>query len=116
MKSVVEHHEGVAIVKVQGRIEIGEGDIQLRECLDHVSQEDNIHAIVLDFSKVSYIDSSGIGELVRAYSLLNRDGIELCITNLNPKLYDLMTLTRMVTVFAIFDSNEDAMQNLFKAA
>ncbi|MDJ0840105.1 MAG: STAS domain-containing protein [Acidobacteriota bacterium] len=115
MRSEIEQHDGAVIVKIKGRIDIGEGDVELRNTLQGVKRAGARH-ILLDMSKVTHMDSSGIGELISQYSDLRSSGVDLILTCLKPKIYDLMTVTRLITVFPIYDSNEDAMQTLLQAA
>lgn len=113
MKTTIEVHDQVTIVSVKGRIQIGEGDVQLRTCLHDVAEKE-AHAIILDLSKVRYMDSTGVGELVCLYKFLQERGIRLCLTHLNAKIYNLLDLTRLIALFYVFDSNEDAMQSMSK--
>ena len=115
MKSVSEDHGETLLIKLRGKIDIGVGDIQLRRLLDG-AVEQGYKNVILDFNKISYMDSSGIGELVADYNRLTQKGIKMAISHLNSKVYDLMTITRMITVLPIFDSNEDAMMSLGQAA
>lgn len=110
MKVTIENHSDATVVKVQGRIDIGAGDVQLRECLHQLAETEK-HTIILDCEKVTYMDSSGIGELVAAHRALAEQGIELCLSRLNARIYNLLDLTSLVTIFAIFDSNEDALMH-----
>ncbi len=115
MKSLVEQHEGALIIKLKGRIDIGIGDVQLRHVLQDVERQ-HVNRVILDMGKVVHMDSSGMGELICQFTMLKESGIELVLTNLNTKVYNLMMITQMVTVFTIFDSNEDAMQMFMQAA
>ena len=111
MRLAREDHGEVILLKGEGKIDIGNGDVQVRDALRKAA-EAKPSAIILDLAKVNYMDSSGMGELISAHAALRKRGIELCLTHLNKKIYDLMTLTRMVLVFSIYDSNEDAIQSL----
>ncbi len=111
MKVTIENHTDATVVKLQGRIDIGAGDVQLRECLHQLAETEK-HTIILDCAKVSYMDSSGLGELVAAHHALAEQGIELCLSRLNPRIYNLLDLTSLITIFAVYDSNEDAFMHL----
>ncbi len=115
MKSKTKQIGDFFIIELQGKIDLGSGDIRLRECLVEAAAE-GARRIILDMSRVSYMDSSAIGDLVNAYVNLKKQGVRLCLARVNARVYDLMTLTRLVTVFAIFDSVEDAMMTFRKAA
>lgn len=115
MKWLMEHHDRFAVIHLQGKIEIGNGDVHLRECLREAAKLGHSY-LILDLEKVTRVDSAGIGELVSQYRVLRDEGIQLCLTKLNAKIYHLLALTRLVTVFAIYDSNEDAIQCMPLAA
>ncbi|MCB1051612.1 MAG: STAS domain-containing protein [Acidobacteria bacterium] len=110
MKAVLEERDDVAILKLHGKITIGEGDVMLRKHLDEIVER-GFKKIIFDLKDVSYMDSSGVGELVACYTTVtNRDG-QLRLTNLKSKIYGLLQLTALITVFQIYDSNEDALQS-----
>jgi len=115
MKCIVEEHEGAVVLRISGRIDIGVGDIRLRETLEEAQRLGN-KTIILDLARVSYMDSAGAGELVAAYTKLQEDNVSLCLSNLHPKVYGLLDLTRLITVFPVYDSNEDALMSRLKAA
>jgi anti-sigma B factor antagonist len=110
MKSNVTTQGDVTILELQGKITIGEGDIKLRQLINEVL-EDGAKKIIMDLKKLKYIDSSGIGELVSCYTTITNRGGKLRLTNLHSKIYSLLQLTALVSVFEIYDSNEDALQS-----
>ena len=110
MKSTVVDHGEIKILQLVGKITIGEGDVELRRLVNEVL-EGGATKIIMDLGKVKYIDSSGIGELVACYTTINKRGGSLRLTNLNSKIYSLLQLTALVSIFEIYDSNEDAIQS-----
>ncbi len=110
MKSNVLDHGDVKILQIFGKITIGIGDIKLRQAVDEVLST-GAKKIILDLKGLKYIDSSGIGELVSCYTTITNKGGQLRLSNLNSKIYSLLQLTALVTVFQIYDSNEDALQS-----
>lgn len=110
MKSNIQKHGDVTIVSLQGKITIGEGDVRLRQSVQEVL-DDGATKIILDLKEVSYMDSSGVGELVASYTTITNRGAQLRMANLKPKIYGLLQLTALVTVFQIYDSTEDALQS-----
>lgn len=114
MKSQVDQYGEVTVVKITGKITIGEGDIKLRELISGLV-ESNSKKVILDLKGLKYVDSSGIGELVSSYTSLRNRGGELALCNLNSKIYGLLQLTALVSVFSIYDSLEDALQAMNKA-
>jgi len=110
MKHKIIDHDDIQILELSGKITIGEGDVQLRAVVDKVLAA-GAKKVILDLKNIKYIDSSGIGELVSCYTTIkNHDG-QLRLTFLNSKVYGLLQLTALITVFDIYDSNEGAMQS-----
>lgn len=109
MKVQLEDHDVCVIVKAIGKIDIGDGDVKIRETVLKLAEE-GARTIVIDLQRVRYMDSSGVGELMNVWTQLKDQGIKLYLTHLNSKIYDLMSLTRLITVFNIYDSNEDVIQ------
>ena len=110
MKSKVNTQGDVTILELQGKITIGEGDIKLRQLVNDVL-ENGARKIIMDLKGLKYIDSSGIGELVSCYTTITNRGGKLRLTHLHSKIYSLLQLTALVSVFEIYDSNEDAIQS-----
>ncbi|GJF34002.1 hypothetical protein KNE206_67020 [Kitasatospora sp. NE20-6] len=100
--------DGVSIVDVKGKIVIGVGDVQLREAVRDLLS-DGTRKIVLNLADVTGIDSSGIGELVSAYTATSRDGGQLKLANLPPKVRDILHITQLITVFEVFDNEDEAV-------
>ena len=110
MKIQIHDHGDIKIIEVKGKITIGEGDVKLRQEV-HSVLDGGCKKIILDMDGVKYVDSSGIGELVSCYTTITNRGGQLRLTKLNSKIYSLLQLTALVTVFQIMDSNEDALQS-----
>jgi anti-sigma B factor antagonist len=108
MKATSRQVNGVTIVDLNGRITLGEGSAMLRDIVrDLVSKGQK--SIVLNLAAVSYIDSSGIGELVSAYTTVRNNGGELKLLNLTKKVHDLLQITKLYTVFDIKDDETAAV-------
>jgi len=110
MKTKVYEVSDVKIIEIHGKVTIGEGDVKLRSVVNEVV-ESGAKKIILDLKGLKYIDSSGIGELVSCYTTITNRGGQLRLTNLHSKIYSLLQLTALVSVFQIYDSNEDALQS-----
>jgi len=110
MKAVIEEHGDVAVLKLQGKITIGEGDVLLRKNLEQILSK-GFSKIIFDMKDVTYMDSSGVGELVACYTTVTNREAQLRLTNLKSKIYGLLQLTALITVFQVYDSNEDALQS-----
>jgi anti-sigma B factor antagonist len=102
----------VTVLDMSGKITIGEGSVALRTAIRRMLEEGK-KRILLNLAGVSYIDSSGIGELVSSYTAINKDGGQLKLLNLTQKLRDLLTITKLLTVFDVYESEADAL-NSFK--
>jgi len=97
-------------VDVAGRITLGEGSSALRETLrDLVSKGQN--KILLNLGDVSYIDSSGIGELVSGFTSVTNSGGTLKLLNLTKRVQDLLQITKLYTVFDVHDSEATAIRS-----
>jgi anti-sigma B factor antagonist len=110
MKIGVRQRQGVTILEPKGKITIGSGDIALRdsviEALDSGSKK-----ILINLKDVSTIDSSGIGELVAAYTTVTNRGGKLKLVGLPPKVSDILQITQLVTVFEVMESEEEAVDS-----
>ena len=111
MKITARHHSGVTILDVQGKITIGVGDIALREAVLEALEASSGN-ILLNLQAVTTIDSSGIGELVSAYTTVTNKGRKLALVHLPNKVADLLQITQLITVFDIHDDEDEAIDNL----
>jgi anti-sigma B factor antagonist len=102
----------VTILDMDGKITIGEGSVALRSAVRRLIEE-NKKKILLNLANVGYVDSSGIGELVSSFTTINREGGQLKLLNLSQKIQDLMTITKLHTVFDVYDEETGAL-NSFK--
>jgi anti-sigma B factor antagonist len=102
----------VTVLDLSGKITIGEGSVSLRSAIRRLIEEGK-KKILLNLGKVSYVDSSGIGELVSSFTTINREGGQLKLLNLSQKIQDLMTITKLHTVFDVYDEETGAL-NSFK--
>ncbi len=108
MKLATREVSGVTIVDLSGKITLGEGGMALREEVRKLLAGGS-KKIVLNLGEVNYIDSSGIGELVSAYTTVRNQGGELKLLNLTKKVHDLLQITKLYTVFDIKDDEASAI-------
>ena len=108
MKISSRQREGVTILEPQGKITIGVGDVALRNAV-HEAVGAGTKNILIDLSGVSTIDSSGIGELVATYTTVTNRGGKLKLLHLPPKIQDIMQVTQLITVFEVFDDEDEAI-------
>ena len=102
----------VTVLDMSGKITIGEGSVSLRSAIRRLLEEGK-KRILLNLAQISYVDSSGIGELVSSYTAINKEGGQLKLLNLTQKIQDLLTITKLLTVFDVYDSEPEAL-NSFK--
>ena len=106
--------DGVLIVDCNGRIVFGEESANLRDTVKKLIT-DNKH-IVLNLSGVSYIDSGGLGTLVALYTSAQNNGGKIKLASLTPRVGDLLQVTKLVTIFEVYDNEEQAVQSFRKGA
>jgi anti-sigma B factor antagonist len=102
----------VTILDLTGAVRIGEGSIALRNAIRGLV-DGGKSKILLNLSGVKYMDSSGIGEMIANYTTVSRGGGQLNLLNLTDKIKDLLVITKLLTVFDVYDSESDAL-NSFK--
>jgi anti-sigma B factor antagonist len=98
----------ITILDLEGKISLGGGTAILHEALRGLVEKGE-KKIVLNLANVSYIDSSGLGELVGGYATLRKAEGELKLVHLSDKVHHLMTMTKLWTVFEIYDSESEAV-------
>jgi len=102
--------DGVTVVDLSGRITLGEGSSTLRETVrDLISKGQK--SILLNLGDVTYIDSSGIGELVSSFTSVSNQGGKLKLLNLQKKVHDLLQITKLYTVFEVHTDEAAAVRS-----
>ena len=114
MKISTRQVDGITILDLSGRITLGEGSVQLRDSVRDLLGKGQ-KKILLNLGDVNYIDSSGIGELVSAYTTVRNQGGELKLLNLTRKVHDLLQITKLYTVFDIKDDEASAIASYANA-
>ncbi|HEY0406708.1 MAG TPA: STAS domain-containing protein [Pyrinomonadaceae bacterium] len=100
----------VTILDLDGKITIGEGSTSLRSAIRRLAEEGK-KKILLNLQSVNYMDSTGLGELIASYTTISRDGGQLKLLQLSGKIQDLLVITKLLTVFDVYDSEADALGN-----
>ena len=100
----------VTVLDLSGRITLGEGDTLLKDKL-HSLLHQGRKKLLLNLGQVSYVDSAGLGALVMAYTTVTREGGSLKLVSITTKLQDLLSITKLLTVFETFDSEDEAMRS-----
>ena len=98
----------VTILDLKGKITIGAGEIALRNAVQDVINA-GVKNVILNMKDVTTIDSSGVGELVSAYTTSTNRGAALKLANLPAKVQDILVITQLITVFDVFDSEDEAV-------
>ena len=110
MKVNTRQVDGVTILDLSGRITLGEGSVTLRDTIrDLISKGQK--KILLNLAEISYLDSSGLGELVTAYTTTKNAGGEMKLLNLTKKVQDLLQITKLYTVFDVKDDETSAVSS-----
>lgn len=98
----------VTILAIRGKITIGVGDIDLRNAVQQVL-DSGARKLILNLRDVTTIDSSGVGELVSAYTTGSNRGCQLKLCEMPLKVQDVLTITQLITVFDVYDSEAEAV-------
>ncbi len=98
----------VAIVEVIGNIVASQGDPLLKDKISSLREQGYTH-VVIDLGHVAYMDSEGLGSLVQAYATMKRSGGTLKLMRLTTRLRDLLSITKLVTIFDTFDDEKSAL-------
>ena len=102
--------EGVTILDLKGKMTLGEGDELLKDKINSLIHQGQ-KKLLLNLEGVPYIDSAGLGEIVRTYTTVSRQGGNLKLVNLTKRITDLLSITKLLTVFETFDSEPEALKS-----
>lgn len=105
----------VTVLDVKGKITLGEGDEQLKDKVNSLMNQGH-KKILLNLAGVPYIDSAGLGEIVRTYTTVSRQGGSLKLLNLTKRIQDLLAITKLLTVFETFDAESEAVRSFAASA
>ena len=105
----------VVVLDLKGRITLGEGDELLKDKINSLLNQGQ-KKLVLNLADVPYIDSAGLGEVVRTYTTVSRQGGSLKLLNLTKRITDLLSITKLLTVFETFDSENEAVRSFSASA
>src|SRR3989441_7957782 len=105
----------VVVLDLKGKITLGEGDELLKDKVNSLLNQGR-KKIVLNLAEVPYIDSAGLGEIVRTYTTVSRQGGSLKLLNLTKRIADLLSITKLLTVFESFDAEAEAVRSFSASA
>ena len=98
------------ILDVTGKLTIGEGDEFLKDKINSLIQQGH-KKLILNLEGVPYVDSAGLGEIVRTYTTVSRQGGNLKLLNLTKRIEDLLSITKLLTVFDTYESEQEALNS-----
>ena len=100
----------VTILDLSGKVTLGEGDTLLKDKLNSLLHQGK-KKVLLNLAQVNYVDSAGLGAIVAAYTTVTRDGGSLKLANVTKRLQDLLSITKLLTVFETFDSEDEGVRS-----
>jgi anti-sigma B factor antagonist len=106
---------GVAVLDLSGKLALGDGDGLLKDKVNSLVHQ-GLKEIALNLGGLSYMDSAGLGELIAVHSTATRNGGHIKIFNLTKRVSELLVITKVLTVFDVFDSEQEALKSFPAAA
>jgi anti-sigma B factor antagonist len=106
------HVDSIVVLDLQGKILLGDGDTQLKEYIANLIERGE-RRILLNLAEVPYMDSGGLGEVVRSFTKVKRapGGGELKLVNLTRRLMDLFTITKLISIFETYETEAEALKS-----
>ena len=108
MKLSTRKSGSVVIIDVDGKIALGEGNEEIKKFVDELVERGN-RKILLNLAKVAYMDSAGLGEIIRCFTALRRNSGDFKLLSPNHRIMDLLTITKLLNVFDYFDDEASAI-------
>ena len=105
----------VIVLDLRGKMTLGEGDELLKDKINSLVMQGR-RKVVLNLGEVPYIDSAGLGEIVRTYTTISRQGGSMKLLNLTKRITDLLSITKLLTVFETYDNEADAVRSFSSSA
>jgi anti-sigma B factor antagonist len=102
--------DNVTVLDLKGKLTLGDGDELLKDKINSLIQQDR-KTILMNLEGVPYIDSAGLGEIVRTYTTVSRQGGKLKLVHLTKRVTDLLSITKLLTVFETFESEPEAIKS-----
>ena len=100
----------VTILDISGQIKLSQGDMMLKDKIHSVVHQGQKN-ILVNLAKVDYVDSAGLGEIISSHTTVTRAGGKMKLLNLTKKMRDLLSITKLLTVFETFDSEQEAVKS-----
>lgn len=105
----------VTVLDLKGRVTLGEGDELLKDKVNSLINQGR-RKLILNLAEVPYVDSAGLGEIVRTYTTVSRQGGSLKLLSLTKRITDLLSITKLLTVFETFESEDEAVRSFSASA
>lgn len=102
--------DDVTVLDLKGRMTLGEGDELLKDKINSLVSQGH-KKILLNLEAVPYIDSAGLGEIVRTYTSISRQGGKLKLLNVSKRIQDLLVITKLITIFDSYDNENEAVKS-----
>jgi anti-sigma B factor antagonist len=102
--------DDVTILDLKGKMTLGEGDELLKDKIGSLVNQGK-KKILLNLEAVPYIDSAGLGEIVRTYTSISRQGGRLKLLNVSKRIQDLLVITKLITIFDSYDAEDEAVKS-----
>jgi anti-sigma B factor antagonist len=100
----------IVVIDVDGKVVLGDGDVEIKQAVDALLQKGDTK-ILLNLAKVPYLDSAGLGEIIRCFTALRRSGGSLKLLAPNPRIIDLLNITKLLNVFDSYDNEATAIKS-----
>ena len=100
----------VIIIDVEGKIVLDDGDVEIKKTVDDLLRRGNKN-ILLNLAKVPYLDSAGLGEIIRCFTALRKNGGNFKLLSPNQRIIDLLSITKLLNVFDCFDNESVALRS-----
>jgi len=110
MKFSTRKNGDIVVIDVEGKILLGEGDVEIKRAVDDLLKKGTKY-ILLNLAKVPYIDSAGLGEIIRCFTALRRNGGSLKLLSPNERVIDLLNITNLLNVFDSYDDEAAALKS-----
>lgn len=110
MKFSMRKVKDVVVIDIEGKILLGEGDVEIKQAVDGTLKK-GTKKILLNLAKVPYIDSAGLGEIIRCFTALRRSGGSLKLLSPNPRIIDLLNITNLLNVFDWYEDEPSALKS-----
>jgi anti-sigma B factor antagonist len=104
----------IVVLDLKGKMTLGEGDELLKDKINSLVHQGR-RKVVLNLEGVPYIDSAGLGEIVRTFTTISRQGGSMKLLNLTKRITDLLSITKLLTVFETYDNEADAVRSFSSA-